>query len=69
MEPQTLPAAVGPAPQGAPALCTTADACNILSVSKQTLHRMAARGDLKPVKVSIRCTRWRVADLAGLANR
>lgn len=69
MAPNTPPPAIGTVPQGAAALWTTADACAFLKVSKQTLYRMAARGDLMPIRVSIRCTRWQPAEVQSKACR
>lgn len=51
------------------ALLTTPTACAILGISARTLYRLAARGELVPVKRGRRCTRWRSADVVGLAAR
>lgn len=50
-------------PDSAGRLLTTRAAGARMSVSKATLFRAARRGDLHPVRLGGRLTRWPVADL------
>ena len=43
------------------------DGCTVLGIAARTLQRLAARGELLPVKRGSRCARWRAAEVAGLA--
>lgn len=45
------------------ALLTAKTTSAFTGLSITTLYRLAAAGKLKPVKMGLRCTRWRAADV------
>ena len=50
-------------------LLTAAEVAKRLGIGISTVWAMAARGDLpRPVKLGIRCSRWRASDIAKLIH-
>lgn len=62
--PQPIEAAALPG-----ALLTARTVSAVLGLSVATIYRLAAAGDLKPVRMGPRCTRWRSADVQAFMAR
>ena len=48
-------------------LIKTIDVCEMLSISRSTLHRMVKKGDLDIVKIN-KCARFRLKDVKKIIN-
>lgn len=48
-------------------LIKTSDVCEMLSISRSTLHRMVKRGDLDIIKIN-KCARFRLKDVERIIN-
>ncbi|WP_407655883.1 helix-turn-helix transcriptional regulator [Capillimicrobium parvum] len=44
-------------------LVPASEVAGLLGVSRSTVVRLADRGDLRPVRLSSRCTRYRMSDV------
>ena len=50
-------------------LASATDVAALLGVSRSTVIRLAERGELVPVRLSARCTRYRLSDVHALIGR
>lgn len=62
-----MPDVTAPRPT-APHLLTTAEVAEALGISARTVRALASRGELRPVRIGRRITRYRAEDVAALVE-